>query len=132
MGTPQMSERLGVLANKPSLKRQTLEALEQNSKRLENVRKQGEAWAKALKDAEETQLRGSPIEEESEAESSSSSGTDSDSGNESSSEGDSSNDVEMGGMETPGSVTKAKPKAQKPDISFSQLSKKFSLAGSRR
>lgn len=124
-----MSERLGVLANKPSLKRQTLEALEQNSKRLENLRKQGEA--KALKDAEETQLRGSPIEEESETESSSSSGTDSDSGNESSSEGDSSNDVAMGGMETRGSVTKATPKVQKPDISFSQLSKKFSLAGSR-
>ena len=105
--------------------------MEQQKRRLENIRKQGEAKAKALKDAEVAELADAQSTEESEAESSSDGDSDSDDGDESKSEASSSNDVEMGGMGTPGSARKAqKPKAK---VNFSVLGKKFSkgLAGRR-
>lgn len=92
-------------------------------RRLEDIRKMGEAQAKALKDAEIAELAGAESTEESEAESSS---DDSDSDDESKSEAGSSNDVEMGGM--------GLPKAQKPKakVNFSGLSKKFSKGRAAR
>lgn len=108
----------------PSLKLRTEAALEESHRRAEKARQEGEAKAKALKDAE---VADAEITEESEAESSSDSDSNSDDGDESNSEAGSNDDVEMGGMGT--------PKAQKPKakVNFSGLSKKFSkgLAGRR-
>ncbi|OBT62939.1 hypothetical protein VE03_07887 [Pseudogymnoascus sp. 23342-1-I1] len=117
-GTPRTSERPAGMANMPSLKLQAEAAMGQQQRRLEDIRKLGEAQAKALKDAEIAELAGAESTEESEAESSDDS--DSDDGDESNSETGSSNDVEMGGM--------GSPKAQKPKakVNFSGLSKKFS------
>lgn len=130
-GTPGTSERPAGMSSMPSLKLQASTAMEQQKRRLENIRKQGEAKAKALKDAEVAELADAQSTEESEAESSSDGDSDSDDGDESKSEASSSNDVEMGGMGTPGSARKAqKPKAK---VNFSVLGKKFSkgLAGRR-
>jgi cobalamin biosynthesis protein CobT len=112
----------------PSLKLQTSVAMNQQNQRLEHIRKLGEAKAKALKDAEMAELAGAESTEESEDESSNDD-SDSDDGSDSKSEAGSSDDVEMGGMGTPGSARKAAaPKAQKPKakVNFSGLSKKFS------
>lgn len=108
------------MVSMPSLKLQASTAMEQQQKRLEKLRQDGEAKAKALKDAEVAELADAQSTEESEAESSSSDDSDSDDGDESNSEAGSSNDVEMGGMGT--------PKAQKPKakVNFSGLNKKFS------
>ncbi|KFY76662.1 hypothetical protein V499_03758 [Pseudogymnoascus sp. VKM F-103] len=123
-GTPRTSERPAGMASMPSLKLRTEAALEESHRRAEKARQEGEAKAKALKDAE---VADAEITEESEAESSSDSDSNSDDGDESNSEAGSNDDVEMGGMGT--------PKAQKPKakVNFSGLSKKFSkgLAGRR-
>ncbi|KFY65312.1 hypothetical protein V496_02663 [Pseudogymnoascus sp. VKM F-4515 (FW-2607)] len=122
-GTPRTSERPAGMANMPSLKLQAEAAMGLQQRRLEDIRKMGEAQAKALKDAEIAELAGAESTEESEAESSS---DDSDSDDESKSEAGSSNDVEMGGM--------GLPKAQKPKakVNFSGLSKKFSKGRAAR
>ncbi|KFZ20713.1 hypothetical protein V502_03045 [Pseudogymnoascus sp. VKM F-4520 (FW-2644)] len=119
-GTPRTSERPAGMSSMPSLKLQASTAKEQQQMRLEKLRQEGEAKAKALKDAEVAELADAQSTEESEAESSSDDGSDSDDGDESNSEAGSSNDVEMGGMGT--------PKAQKPKakVNFLGLSKKFS------
>ncbi|KFY02558.1 hypothetical protein O988_02077 [Pseudogymnoascus sp. VKM F-3808] len=127
-GTPLTSERPAGMESMPSLKLQTSVAMNQQNQRLEHIRKLGEAKAKALKDAEMAELAGAESTEESEDESSNDD-SDSDDGSDSKSEAGSSDDVEMGGMGTPGSARKAAaPKAQKPKakVNFSGLSKKFS------